>query len=395
MLRVAPLREGRLVGIDVARTIALLGMVATHVLDGRTTTGELTTVQWLAGGRASALFAVLAGVSIALMSGGVRPVEGRERARTVLGLAARAVLVAAIGLALGGLETGLAIILAYYGVLFLLGLPFIGLRALPLAVLAGVWLVAAPVVSHVVRPSLPDRILESPDFARLGDPGPLLADLLLTGFYPALPWLAYLLAGMAIGRTDLSGWRTPLRLAAVGLGLAVLATAASRLCTASLEVRTALLPHRVTTEDELLRILGASQHGTTPTDGAWQWLLVVSPHSATPFDLAQTTGSALVVIGLALALADLLPRRGRALLAVVAGAGAMPLSLYTLHVVMRTQEVWPAERESTFGWHVAVVLVAGAVFALLGRRGPLEWLVGWPGRRLRRVGPTRSSGTCP
>ena len=92
MLRIAPLREGHLVGIDVARTVALVGMIATHVLDGRTTTGELTTVQWLAGGRASALFAVLAGISIALMSGGAQPVRGRTR--TVLGLAARAVLVA-------------------------------------------------------------------------------------------------------------------------------------------------------------------------------------------------------------------------------------------------------------------------------------------------------------
>ncbi|NYI43619.1 putative membrane protein [Nocardioides aromaticivorans] len=384
MLRVAPLREGRLVGIDVARTVALVGMIATHVLDGRTTTGELTTVQWLAGGRASALFAVLAGVSIALMSGGAHPVRGSERTRTVLGLAARAVLVALLGLALGGLETSLAIILAYYGVLFLLGLPFIGLRAVPLAVLAGVWLVAAPVASHLVRPSLPVRDFASPDFSRFVDPGPLLADLLLTGYYPAVPWLAYLLAGMAIGRTDLTGWRTPLRLAACGLGLAVVATAVSRLCTSSLEVRTALVPHRVTTEDELLRMLSGSQHGTTPTDGAWQWLLVVSPHSATPFDLAQTIGSALVVIGLALALADVLPRWGRAALAVLAGAGAMPLSLYTLHVVMRTPDVWPAEQERTFGWHVAVVLGVGAVFALLGRRGPLEWLVGWPGRRLRR-----------
>lgn len=384
MLRVAPLREGRLVGIDVARTVALVGMIATHVLDGRTTTGELTTVQWLAGGRASALFAVLAGVSIALMSGGAHPVRGRDRTRTVLGLAARAVLVALVGLALGGLETSLAIILAYYGVLFLLGLPFIGLRAVPLAVLAGGWMVAAPVVSHLVRPSLPVREFASPDFSRLADPGPLLADLLLTGSYPAVPWLAYLLAGMAIGRTDLAGWRTPLRLAACGLGLAVVATAVSRLCTASLEVRNALVPGRLTTEDELLLILGGSQHGTTPTDGAWQWLLVVSPHSATPFDLAQTTGSALVVIGLALALVDALPRSGRAVAAVVAGAGAMPLSLYALHVVMRTPDVWPAEQERTLGWHVAVVLGIGAAFALVGRRGPLEWLVGWPGRWLRR-----------
>lgn len=381
------LRPGRLVGIDVARTVALLGMIATHVLEGRTATGELTAVQWLAGGRASALFAVLAGVSMALMSGGADPQHGRELGRTTLGLAARAVLVALLGLALGGLETGLAVILAYYGVLFLLGLPFLGLRAPALAALAAVWVVVAPIASHLLRPELPVRELGSPDLDRLSDPGPLLADLLLTGYYPAVPWLAYLLAGMALGRMDLRGWRVPLGLAASGLGLAVVATAVSRLCTSSLEVRDALMPFRVTTHDELLQVLAGSQHGTTPTGGPWQWLLVVSPHSATPFDLAQTIGSALVVIGLSLALVHVLPRPGRVALAVLAGAGAIPLTLYTLHLVMRTPEVWPAEEPDTFGWHVAVVLGVGAVFALLGRRGPLEAVVGWPSRALRRRTP--------
>ena len=76
----APGRRGggaRLVGIDVARCMALLGMVATHVLpsdpDGRPPLG-----QWLAGGPASALFALLAGVSLALMTGGRAPVHGRS-----------------------------------------------------------------------------------------------------------------------------------------------------------------------------------------------------------------------------------------------------------------------------------------------------------------------------
>jgi hypothetical protein len=38
-------------------------------------------------------------------------------------------------------------------------------------------------------------------------------------------------------------------------------------------------------------------HGSTPADGDWSWMLLVAPHSATPFDLAQTIGSALFVIG--------------------------------------------------------------------------------------------------
>lgn len=388
-------RDRRLVGVDVARTVALLGMIATHVLDGRTASGDLTLTQELAGGRASALFAVLAGVSLALVSGGSEPRHGRALRRTMLGVAARAVLVAGLGLALGGLDTGLAIILTYYGVLFLLALPFLGLRAPVLAALAVGWVVVMPVVSHLVRPELPDRNYDSPDFSRLSEPGPLLADLILSGYYPALPWMAYLLVGLALGRIDLRGRRVPGRLVVGGLCLAVLATATSRLCTALPEVRAALQPQRVLTNDQLLAILADSQHGSTPTGGPWQWLLVVSPHSATPFDLAQTIGSALVVLGLALALAAVLPRPGRTVLVLLAGAGTIPLTLYTLHVVMRTSAVWPAEEPDTFGWHVAVVLGVGAVFALLGRRGPLEWVVGWPARALNRADATRSPDTCP
>lgn len=375
---------GRLVGVDLARTIALLGMMATHVLEGHTAAGDLTAIQWLAGGRASALFAVLAGVSLALITGGTRPQAGRDLGRSAAGIAVRAVLIALIGLALGGLETGLAIILAYYGVLFLLGLPFLGLRALPLAVLAGAWVVVGPIVSHLVRPELPDRLAGSPDFASLADPRPLLADLLLTGTYPAVPWLAYLLAGMALGRTDLRGWRAPLRLAGWGAALAFMATVVSRLCTADPGIRGALFPYRVLTHGEALRMLQDSLHGSPPTGGAWQWLLVVSPHSATPFDLAQTIGSALVVLGLSLALLHVVPRPGKVALTVLAGAGAIPLTAYTVHVVTKTQEVWPAERPDNFGWYVAIVLGLGAVFALAGRRGPLEAIVGWPGRALRR-----------
>ena len=92
-------RASRLVGLDVARCLALLGMVATHVLLDRTPEGDLTFSQWLAGGRASALFAVLAGVSLALMTGRRVPVHGRERVRASAGLAVRALLIAALGLA--------------------------------------------------------------------------------------------------------------------------------------------------------------------------------------------------------------------------------------------------------------------------------------------------------
>jgi hypothetical protein len=103
----------RLVGLDVARAAALMGMVATHVLPSRTPGGEETLSHLVAGGRASALFAVLAGVALALLTGGRTPLRGRERWAAVAGLLVRAVLIALLGLWLGGLETSIAIILTW------------------------------------------------------------------------------------------------------------------------------------------------------------------------------------------------------------------------------------------------------------------------------------------
>ncbi|UMG93231.1 heparan-alpha-glucosaminide N-acetyltransferase domain-containing protein [Nocardioides sp. TF02-7] len=380
-----PVRPGRLVGIDVARCLALLGMIATHVLDPRTPAGEPSLAHTLASGRASALFAVLAGVSLALMTGGPRPPAKGHRLRSAAGIAVRAVLIALLGLALGDLDSGLAIILAYYGVLFLLGLPFLALRARPLAVLAAGWVVAGPVVSHLVRPELPPRGFASPDLAQLAEPGRLASELLFTGYYPAVPWLAYLLAGMALGRTDLRGRLVPALVAAGGAALAVAAYAGSRALTATERVRTALFPDAPEVRHaDLLDAISGSQHGTTPTGGPWEWLVVVSPHSGTPFDLAQTIGSALLVIGACLLVVDLLPPTGRVAVAVLFGAGTMTLTLYSLHVVMRTDAVWPPEEPDSYVWHVLVVLAIGAVFVALGRRGPLEELVGGPARALRR-----------
>ena len=65
----------------ITMSLALLGMVATHLLLEIGPDGEQTWPHDLAGGRASALFAVLAGVTLALLTGGRKPLRGRDRWR--------------------------------------------------------------------------------------------------------------------------------------------------------------------------------------------------------------------------------------------------------------------------------------------------------------------------
>jgi hypothetical protein len=368
----------------VARCLALLGMVATHVLDERTASGDLTLGQALAGGRAAALFAVLAGVSIALVTGRAQPFQGVRRARATAGLAVRAVLIAGVGLVLAETDSGIAVILTYYGVLFLLALPFLGLSARWLALVAGIWVVAAPVVSHWLRPRLPERGFSSPSWGQLvEDPLGMLSELTFTGYYPAVPWLAYLLVGMAIGRLDLTSRRASAALLAVGAVIAAVATVVSRALTDRPGIGRALLTDPRAgdaTVAALLDRISEGLPGTTPADGAWEWLLVVAPHTGTPFDLAQTIGSALVVIGLALLVVGATSGVATRAIALFFGAGTMTLTLYSLHVVLRSPELLPDGLRDSFRFHALLLLGIGLVFVAAGRRGPLERIVAAPSR---------------
>ena len=386
----------RLVGIDLARWCALLGMMGTHLLALRDdATGDPTWVAEVLSGRASALFAVLAGVSLALLTGGPRPVRGAERVARSAGLVVRALAVGVVGLLLGQVDSGLAVILVNYALLFLLGLLVVGWSAGALAALAVVAALVTPLLLWWVRPALPPRGFESPSLASLEEPGRLLSELVVTGYYPVLVWTAYLLVGMALGRLDLRAVAAR-TLATIGVVAAVTAAAAE------------LLSDRLLARDGVVRILDRDQwrlagrddaealerlrhvidtgmYGQTPVDGAWQWLLVAAPHSSTTPDLLRTGGSAVaVVVGCLLLLRVLGPRAARGV-AVLSGAGAATLSLYTLHVLMTSDVLPPADDDRGALLQLVVVVGSGAVLALVRRRGPLESLVSRAARLVERV----------
>jgi uncharacterized membrane protein len=362
----------RLVGVDVARCLALLGMMATHILGPVAPGGGVAWPQALAGGRSSALFAVLAGLSMALMTGGTAPHRGVERLADCAGLAFRALLIGTLGLWLGQLDTHVAVILAYYAVLFVLGLPFLRLGAGTLLALSAMWCVAAPVFSHLLRRILGSAGPTVPTTEGLPSVGAFVTDLTLTGYYPAVPWMTYLLAGLALGRLDLARPVVATRVAAAGAAVAVGAWAASKALTSRPAVRDALTATSGLPGDwqELSDSLALGLHGVTPT-GSWWWLAVVAPHSGTPLDLAHTTGFAAAVVGVCLLLSRWAPR----MWAVVFGAGAMTLTLYTAHVVLLVPELWPDSTPENYARHASLALAAGAVLAGLRRRGPLEALV--------------------
>jgi hypothetical protein len=291
------------------------------------------------------------------------------------------------------LGTGLAlawgdlVIIPFYAAYFLLALPLVRLRAKTLAIIAAVLAVAVPQLLFVLKPMLTEPIQQSINaydpLDRLGGVGAL--ELLVTGFYPAIPWTTFVVAGMAVGRLDLTSRIVQRRLAALGPGLILLGYGTARL----LGGKDAL---RSNAEDGG----GSGSSGSMPSgsgslDGASldpnqsaSSLLMAGSHSGTTFDIIGSLGVAITVILCATVALDRL-RWLRRLAKPAIAVGSMSLTAYVGHFVVEFGLASPSETETQQSWVPLLMYILGAMlFALTWsrffRRGPLEYPSG-PRRR--------------
>jgi uncharacterized membrane protein len=379
-------QKARLIGIDVTRGLALLGMMAVHVLIDDA--GNPKWVSYIANGHSAATFAVLAGVGLSLTTGRAR-VPWAKAGRTAAGLAGRAAAIGAIGLALGCTDGQFAyVILAYYAVLFVLAIPLVLLRTRTLVLVGVAAAVVVPVLSQWVRPALPVPTLDNPSFGYLlTDPLGLLSELLVTGAYPALPWMAYICAGLVVGRLTLSSAKVARRLLIWGVVLGIAAAAAAWLLLGPLGGRAALelagpgLDSDMNVDD--LLTLG----GTTPTT-SWWWLATGAPHTGAPLDLLGTIGGAVALLGAMLLLGHLAGPSLRRVISVVtaplAAAGAMTLTLYTATIVFMNSPLNVFDPVESYVIQIIVVLLFGLGWRHAVGRGPLETAVTAVANRARR-----------
>lgn len=334
---------GRLVGIDLARGLAVLGMLAAHLLDtDRRLTLDPDTWITLVNGRSSILFATLAGVSIALVTGGPRPLPAERRPRAAARLALRGAMLWVIGLLLVATGVPVYVILPAYALLFVLALPFLGMRARGLFVVAGVLALVMPWIQPVLD--------AAPIWAGRGAAE---LDAALGWHYPFTVWIAFLLAGMGVGRLDLR----------------------------RLEVQGAL----VTAGGALVLLGYGAALSTAPAAAGNRYLaavLTAEDHSSGLWEVIGSGGFALVVIGVCLLLCAT-PLRWVAV--PLRAVGSMPLTAYVLQLV-----VWAVValallgdtgdlsgiRDAGLFLPLTVGLVIGCtIWALTLGRGPLERVV--------------------
>lgn len=155
-----------MLGVGVARSLALVGMMSVHIFPPLRADGSLHPAYVVSAGRAAALFAVLAGVGLALATGGREPPDGLRLRAARAGVLARAGSLVALGLLLGKVDSPPLVILAYYGLLFGLAIPFLGLQARHLALLAVAAVLLTPASASWCAPSSG----RAPSGSRVGAP---------------------------------------------------------------------------------------------------------------------------------------------------------------------------------------------------------------------------------
>jgi Protein of unknown function (DUF418) len=330
--------RGPRTGLDLARGLALLGLMAAGVFHADPGNGPSAWGPMSAGDCPAVAFALVAGVSLALASGGWRIPDRRHRASARADVAVQAVLIAVIGLALG-FSDDVPVVLPYYGVLFLLATLFLGCRPWFLARFAAVVLLVTPImVTSTLERSVP-RPQGNLAFSTLvADPSGVLIDVFVTGFYPALVYLASICTGLAIGRMDLSSVELTRSMLIGGLAMVAVSW-----------VWWFALP-------------ASRSHG---------WVYLIRS--------INSLGSAVVVVVAALLLVR--SRTTERLLRPFTDAGTMVLTLYCGYVVVLATGVLGSSPVEQY----PVLLASALLFAVLWRRfltdGPLELLVAQLSRR--------------
>lgn len=372
----------RLHGLDALRALAILGMVYMHVsptgwltpLPFAEKLGTFTTLESIFGGRAMSLFVLMAGISVALMTGGSRPADGPRLATARRKLAIRAGVLFVVSLLVDQFSGMNVSILVYYSLWMLLLIPVLRVGVRTLLWAAAVTGVALPIFCFVVLNFGRDWAI-SPFSAAGGMPPvglPLLVQpqhwlaflkgLLVGGGFQTPYAIPLLLAGLAIGRLDLRSNAVRVRLAVTGAALTVGAWLLSRLALGPLGAEQALA--------EMFS-------GDGPLVQPWTSILTLPPHQL--YALSIPMAPFMLGIGLLLltGLLTLLENSTwRKALWPLTASGRLALTWYALHLVFLEGVAGePPYAFTLFAGMVVFALAFSPLWLRFVDRGPLEWLM--------------------
>jgi uncharacterized protein len=350
----------RVVGFDVARALAILGMVVVHfslvMAADRTSPRWLSAVLGFLDGRPAATFVILAGVGVTLMSRrAVLSGDSHSIARTRRALVIRGVILLALGCINLWIWPG--DILRVYGVslfvaAWLITAPSRRLLLSALACMAGF------VALFMMLDFEKNWDWATLSYRGLWTPAGLMRNLVYDGFRSVLPWTGFVVFGMWLGRLNLRDPAVNRRVFLAAIATALGAEVVSWLCVLYFLAH----PHGMDAET-VIALFGTESM------------------PALPLFLMASGGEAVAVIALCVRLSGEGPSRYWQPLA---ATGQMALTWYFAHIVLglgaivalglENSQSLPVAAGCGAGFFVVAILLSW-LWKLAFRHGPLEWVM--------------------
>src|ERR1035441_7941223 len=201
-----PTRSPRLEGLDVSRSLAILGMMVVHFMlvmtDGMPPERWSDSLLNLLDGRAAATFVILAGMGVTLMARKAKDPTGTPNQETIAAILRRpGLLLLAVGFL--NLTIWEGDILRVYGVSLLIA-PWLIWRSSRTLLLTAMGFVLAFGVLFVAFDYGQNWDWTALKYHGLWTASGLVRNLFYDGFRSVFPWTGLLLFGVCLGRSDWS-----------------------------------------------------------------------------------------------------------------------------------------------------------------------------------------------
>ena len=350
----------RVLGFDVARALAIFGMVivnfkiAMNATDGNQL---LANFAQLFEGRASALFVILAGVGVTFLTNRARKSNDQQLISDGrLSLVKRGILLIAIGLAYTPIWE--ADILHFYGFYFLIAAAIYRINDRSMFLVSVLIMVSFPILMIFFNYEQ-NWDWATLEYKNLWTVDGMVRHILFNGFHPVFPWAAFLVFGMWLGRQELSRHSVRTRLLIWSVIILLVTEVSFYL------IRTAL----------------GDSGGLEMTSEEVQFLFSVSIIPPLPQYLISAASSAVIILIASLHFSE--KYAGSNVIKWLYKTGQLSLTLYVAHVIigMGFLDSFGVLENQTIDFSLlsaAIFCVIGGVFSVIWlkyfKMGPLEAL---------------------
>ena len=289
----------RLIGLDIARYLAFVGMVLVNfdiVMSHGVQSNEGFFNEFIGQlrGRASATFVILAGIGLGLSS-------FKKGGQTVNTVVKRSIFLLILGLLNMTIFEG--DILHYYAFYFLFGIFLLPFSNRVLISIIGLLNIAFfGMLLFIDYES--GWNFEELTYSGFWTIDGFARNLFFNGFHPILPWLGFFLLGILLSRASLRERQVQIKMITWGLVAVIFS--------------------------EIISFIFSSY--VIPTDSELQFLFMTDSMPPMPLYFIAASGSAFFIIGLCLLLSEKL--RDSKIYSLIAPAGTQTLTLYIAHIIV-------------------------------------------------------------